>query len=72
MHECSYSMKLNELCEADHVLPNGNRNYEVNNCPSGAGWTSDVFRYVEGKLVFKIRHDTINKQRSNTIQTTPI
>ena len=42
LEECSYSMSSNDLCEADQILPDGNSNYDINNClPS-----QDVFRYV--------------------------
>ena len=37
--ECSYDMNVNELCEADQILPDG-QNYEVDNCPDNL----DVFR----------------------------
>ena len=43
--ECSYSMKENDLCEADQKLPDGNENFNVNNCAA----FYDVFRYKGGK-----------------------
>ena len=46
--ECSYSMNQNGLCDADQTLPNGDNNYDVNNCPGG----HDVFRYQGGKTKF--------------------
>ena len=42
--ECSYSMNQNGFCIANHTLPNGDDNYEVNNCPGG----HSVFRYQGG------------------------
>ena len=44
--ECSYGMTVNDLCEADRALPDGNTNYNIDNCPGG----HDIFRYVGGKL----------------------
>ena len=41
--ECTPSMSNGELCEADVPLPDGNQNYDVNNC---AGY--DVFKCVTG------------------------
>jgi len=38
--QCTTSMSDGELCEADLVLPNGNSNFEINNCD-----IYDVFRY---------------------------
>ncbi len=39
-------MNINDLCEAGHqTLPNGNPNYDVDNCPGG----TDVFRCVGGQ-----------------------
>ena len=43
--ECSYNMNQNGLCNAGQILPNGDDNYDVNNCPGG----HDVFRYQGGK-----------------------
>ena len=37
-------MKHGELCEADQILPDGNANYEINNC---GGY--DVFKCIRGK-----------------------
>ena len=39
-------MTVNDLCEADRTLPDGNTNYNIDNCPGG----HDIFRYVGGKL----------------------
>ena len=33
---------------ADQTLPNGDNNYDVNNCPGG----HDVFRYQGGNILF--------------------
>ena len=35
-------MFKNDLCEADHTLPDGSNDYNIDNCPPGY----DVFRYV--------------------------
>ena len=43
--ECSYSMSKMTLCEADKLLPDGNKNYDVNNCPTYL----DVFRFIGSK-----------------------
>ena len=43
--ECLYNMKENALCEADQKLPDGNENFDVNNCAA----FYDVFRYIGGK-----------------------
>ena len=40
--ECSSNTKLNALCEADRTLPDGNPDYDVDNCPG----TYDVFRRI--------------------------
>jgi len=40
MPDCHDGMVSGELCEADSILPNNNRNYNINNCGS-----FDVFRY---------------------------
>lgn len=39
--QCTTYMSAGDLCEADLVLPNGNTNYNINNCGS-----YDVFQYV--------------------------
>ena len=46
--KCTLDMELDELCEADQALPDGNENYSVDNCPP----RNDVFRFVTGKLFF--------------------
>ena len=33
--KCSPIANANSLCEADGILPDGNSNYDVNNCPGG-------------------------------------
>ena len=47
--ECSYDLDINDLCEADSVLPNGNTVYDVNNCRIPTG-NFDVFRYIGGEV----------------------
>lgn len=41
MEECTLDMRVGELCEADRALPDGNSDFNINNC--GA---FDVFRVV--------------------------
>ena len=41
--ECTKTMSHGKLCEANQTLPDGNSNYNVNNC--GA---ADVFKCVKG------------------------
>ena len=44
-------MKRNDLCEANGELPDGNKNYDVNNCVFGNFFAKyDVFRYIGGKF----------------------
>ena len=50
--ECSYSLSNNDLCEAERALPDGNDNYDINNCPGDY----DVFRYVSGNSSFKTQY----------------
>ena len=38
--ECSYKLNLQDFCKANQILPDGNDNYNVNNCPG-----HNVFRY---------------------------
>ena len=38
-------MSPHDLCEADKTLPDGNANYDIDNCPG----RYDVFRYIRGK-----------------------
>jgi len=40
--DCHDHMAPGDLCEADSVLPDGNSNYNINNCEGGF----DVFQYV--------------------------
>ena len=42
---CNHDMNHNDLCEADAPLPDGNTDFEINNCPG----TYDVFKCVKGK-----------------------
>ena len=44
MPECTSIMAPGSLCEADQRLPDGNSNYEVDNC----GFGYDVFRCGQG------------------------
>ena len=46
MTQCFASMNENDLCEADNILPDGNTNFEMNNCYPD--W--DVFKCVRGKI----------------------
>eukprot|EP00494_Astrolonche_serrata_P026845 UN27108 len=39
-------MEDGEICEADKELPDGNKEYEINNCPGSSVY--DVFRYTDG------------------------
>ena len=41
---CKRNMNHNELCEADRPLPDGNANFDINNCPGGY----DIFKCVKG------------------------
>ena len=41
---CSSQIAPNQLCEADMTLPDGNTNFNVNNCDD---W--DVFKCISGK-----------------------
>ena len=44
-------MKRNDLCEANGELPDGNKNYDANNCVFGNFFAKyDVFRYIGGKF----------------------
>ena len=55
--ECSSSMNENDLCEADQKLPDGNTNFNVNNCAA----FYDVFRYKGGKTEFlMLKYPNIN------------
>ena len=42
---CSHDMNHNELCEAEYPLPDGNNNFEIDNCPGNY----DIFKCVKGK-----------------------
>ena len=44
LEECSSNMATNQLCEADFTLPDGNTNYDINNCDQ----YYDVFKFVSG------------------------
>ena len=49
LQECSYSMSINALCEADQTLPDGNTNWETDQCPG----TYDVYRFTGGNIVLQ-------------------
>ena len=44
--ECTWGINDGELCEADQELPDGNANYELNNC-----YIFDVFSRVTGLII---------------------
>ena len=46
-----------DLCDADGPLPDGNDNFQIDNCPT----VYDVFRYVPSKSFCKAEYRTINK-----------
>ena len=48
MRMCSYNVPLNELCQASKILPDGNEDFEVDNCPGNF----DIFKHTGGKLNF--------------------
>ena len=50
MKECDPNMSNNELCEADKPLPDGNTDYEVDNCVD----EFDVYKCVRGKQIFSV------------------
>ena len=63
LRKCSYSMKRNDLCEANGELPDGNKNYDVNNCVFGKFFAKyDVFRYIGGKFSSFFYNTLNNKQ----------
>ena len=41
-------MNQGDLCEADGPLPDGNNNYDIDNCPG----KYDIFKCVKGKSVY--------------------
>ena len=43
LDECTETMNHGKLCEASQTLPDGNSNFEVNNCGN-----FDVFKCVKG------------------------
>ena len=50
--ECTPFMSIDELCEADATLPDGNQNYDVNNCDGAtSAFDNDVFKCVKGTLL---------------------
>ena len=42
LHECTSTMDNYQQCEADQTLPDGNANFNVNNCD-----LTDIFDYDE-------------------------
>ena len=49
MEECHIDMADRSLCEADQQLPDGNPNFEINNCnDDGGDGNYDVFVCVKG------------------------
>ena len=44
--ECDNDMRENELCEADKTLPDGNKNFSIDNCND-----YDVFKCTGGKIL---------------------
>ena len=51
--ECSSSMTNGQLCEADKTLPDGNRDYNVNNC--GGSDNFDIWKCERGTCFKNIR-----------------
>ena len=43
LRECSAEMSSNKFCEADQALPDGNSNFEINNCGK-----YDIFQCMKG------------------------
>ena len=62
--ECSPSMSPDELCEADQILPDGNDDYNVDNCPGNF----DIFKCARGAVQIKsyLRLCRIDKNLTNT------
>ena len=57
MEECHIDMPDHSLCEADQHLPDGNPNFEINNCnDNGGDGNYDVFVCVKGgtKVKYKV------------------
>ena len=42
---CNQFMNYGDLCEADGPLPDGNSNFDIDNCPG----KYDIFKCVKGK-----------------------
>ena len=42
---CNHGMNQGDLCEADGPLPDGNSNFDIDNCPG----KYDIFKCVKGK-----------------------
>lgn len=49
LSECNSNMSDGDLCEADHPLPDGNQNYDINNCGR-----YDVFTCAKGDITKSI------------------
>ena len=43
--DCNHGMNDGDLCEADGPLPDGNSNFDIDNCPG----QYDIFKCVKGK-----------------------
>ena len=43
--DCNQILNYGDLCEADDTLPDGNYNFDIDNCPGNY----DVFKCVNGK-----------------------
>ena len=42
---CDHGMNDGDLCEADGPLPDGNSNFDIDNCPG----KYDIFKCIKGK-----------------------
>ena len=56
--------ETNQLCEADFTLPDGNTNYDINNCDQ----YYDVFKVVSGLTGKYIKH--VNQSTFNGLLLT--
>ena len=68
MDECSTTMPLGDLCEADQTLPDGTH-HEIDNCPGDydvfkctEGDTYDVFKCTDGNIEKFIRTNISHKK----------
>ena len=51
MPECDRTVSIDEMCEADQALPDGNIEYDINNCHP-----YDVFKHDMGKQIFSVSY----------------